>query len=73
MLALDLILIESIGFFLIWTYQLYLEVLQIPIIFFGFIASSLTIAQILFTNLAARLQKQKKDRKLLTRLYALIP
>ena len=39
-LAFDLILAESMIFFIIWTYQLYLELLEFQMIYFGFISAA---------------------------------
>ncbi|MEJ2296154.1 MAG: MFS transporter, partial [Candidatus Lokiarchaeota archaeon] len=42
-LAFDLVIGESLVFFLLWTYQVYLEKLNVPLEFFGLISASMTI------------------------------
>lgn len=72
-LAFDEITVETIVFFLIWTYQLYLEALSVPIAFYGFVASGLTIIQMIFINIVPRVEKRASNKKILLTIYTLIP
>lgn len=72
-LAFNLIITESLVFFLIWTYQLYLEELNFLIEYFGFVAASLTIVQIIFMSLIPRLEKRYSNKKLFLQIYTVIP
>jgi MFS family permease len=72
-LAFNLIITESLVFFLIWTYQLYLEELNFLIEYFGFVATSLTIVQIIFISLIPRLEKRYSNKKLFLQIYTVIP
>ncbi len=72
-LAFDMILAEVMVFFLIWIYQLYLDALFINEVFFGFVAAGITLSEILFTNLAPKLESKTKHKKALLRVYTLIP
>lgn len=71
--AFEYIYIDVIVFFLIWTYQPYLELLEIDLIYFGFVAASMTASQVLFTNIVPRLEQSITHKSLLIRLYTLIP
>jgi hypothetical protein len=72
LLAFEMIIVESLIFFLFWTYQIYLETLGIALIFYGLVASSMTIIQILFNSLASRVGKVK-HKTLYLRLFTLVP
>jgi len=72
-LALDFVIIDVLVFLLIWTYQLYLDSLYVPLMFFGFVAASMTLTQILFFNLVPKLQKRFKNKKIFLMIYTLIP
>jgi len=48
-LAVDLIPINTLIFFLFWTWQVYFTELNIPIIYFGFISSIMNITNAIFT------------------------
>jgi MFS family permease len=72
-LAFNLIITESLVFFLIWTYQLYLEELNFLIEYFGFVAASLTIVQIIFMSLIPRLEKRYSNKKTFLQIYSVIP
>ena len=63
LLAFDMILVNVLTFFIIWTYQLYLEVLNVPIIFFGFVSAMMTFTQVVFFNLVPKFMKWFKKRK----------
>ena len=63
LLAIDMILVNVLTFFIIWTYQLYLEVLNVPIIFFGFVSAMMTFTQVVFFNLVPKFMKWFKKRK----------
>ena len=72
-LAFDLILAESMIFFIIWTYQLYLELLEFQMIYFGFISAALTVVQIIFNNIAPKLEYQCTNKRTFIRIYTIIP
>jgi MFS family permease len=72
-LAFDFIIVDVLVFILIWTYQLYLDVLSIPLVFFGFVAASMTLTEIIFFNLVPELQQRFKNKKLFLTIYTLIP
>ena len=72
-LAFDLIMVQVFLFFIIWTYQLYLVKLAVPIIFFGFVAASMTLMQIVFANLIPKWEKSVKNRRKFLIIYTLIP
>ncbi|MHA1661322.1 MAG: MFS transporter [Promethearchaeota archaeon] len=72
-LARDMIIVDGLTFFLIWTYQLYLETLGVPIVFFGFVGASLTLSQIIFTNLIPKLEKSMNNKKRFLTIYTIIP
>lgn len=72
-LALSQVITETLTFFLIWTYQLYLESLNFSIEYFGFVAASMTIVQIIFTNIIPRLKKLSRNNKLFLQIYTIIP
>ncbi len=72
-LAFDFIIIDVLVFLLIWMYQLYLDELSVSIIFFGFVAASMTLTQIIFFNLVPKLKKRFKNKRLFLLIYTLIP
>jgi len=72
-LAFDFVIIDILVFMLIWTYQLYLDALSVPLIFFGFVAASMTLTQIIFFNLVPKLKQRFKNKKLFLLTYTLIP
>jgi MFS family permease len=72
-LAVEMVMTESLVFFLIWTYQVYLEALSFQLIFFGFVSTSMTLVQILFNNLIPNLESKIKDKKKFLKMYTLIP
>ncbi len=60
-LCFDKLAIGILIFLLFWLYQVYLEELNVPIILFGFIASAISIVNIIFMNiLPMMLRKAKK-------------
>jgi MFS family permease len=72
-LAFDFIIIDVLVFLLIWMYQLYLGTLSVPILFFGFVAASMTLTQIIFFNLVPKLKQRFKNKKIFLLIYTLIP
>ena len=72
-LAFDFIIIDVLVFLLIWMYQLYLGTLLVPLLFFGFVAASMTLTQIIFFNLVPKLKQRFKNKKLFLLIYTLIP
>lgn len=72
-LAFEMITTESIVFFLIWTYQLYLEALNFQLVFFGFIGASMTIIQIVFFNIIPKLENKVRNKRRFLRLYTIVP
>lgn len=73
LLSIDVVLTQSVIFFLIWSYQIYLELIAFQMIFFGFVSTSMTLIQIVFNNLAPRIEKQFKRKRLFLQIYTLIP
>lgn len=72
-LAFDLVIGESMTFFLIWTYQVYLDKLYFPLEFFGLISASMTITQLVFTNLIHSFKKRFKNTRRFLQMYTVIP
>ena len=72
-LSYEMIITESLVFFLIWTYQIYLELLNIQLIFFGFVSTSMTLIQILFNNVLTTLENKIDNKKRFLQLYTIIP
>ncbi len=68
-LGFELILIESLVFFMIWMYQPHLTRFHIPIGFFGIIALIMTISQIIFTKLLSYLDMKLKKKSAFTKSY----
>lgn len=62
-LAFDWIPIDVLIFFMFWTYQVYLEAIYIPTIFFGFITSVMNITNAMFVILIPLLLKSSKNKK----------
>ena len=73
LLSIDMVLTQSIIFFLIWTYQIYLELIAIQMVFFGFVSTSMTVIQIIFNNLTPRIEKRFKRKRLFLQIYTVIP
>ena len=73
LLALEMIVTESIVFFLIWTYQIYLEALSFQLIFFGFVSASMTVIQIVFNNMVPKLTTKLKNKTRFLQVYTIIP
>ncbi|MFW9828393.1 MAG: MFS transporter [Candidatus Thorarchaeota archaeon] len=72
-LAVEMVMTESLVFFLIWTYQVYLEALSFQLIFFGFVSTSMTVVQILFNNLIPNLESKINDKRKFLKMYTVIP
>ncbi len=72
-LALNQVITESLVFFLIWTYQLYLEALNFNMEYFGFVVAAMTLIQIIFTNLIPKLEKRYSNKKIFLQIYTIIP
>ena len=62
-LTFDMIIIEILVFFLLFTYQLYLFALNVSIIYFGIITSSYYVIQIIFINFLPKLENHFKNKK----------
>ena len=73
LLAFEMIITESLVFFLIWTYQIYLEALTVQLIFFGFVSTSMTIIQILFNNVITTLEDKINNKRRFLQVYTIIP
>ncbi|MCK4380039.1 MAG: MFS transporter [Candidatus Lokiarchaeota archaeon] len=73
LLAFEMIITESLVFFLIWTYQIYLEALTVQLIFFGFVSTSMTIIQILFNNVITTLESKINNKRRFLQVYTIIP
>ena len=72
-LTFDLVIVESLVYFLLWIYQLYLEKLSFPLEFFGFISALMTVTQILFTNLIHPFGKKIKNGRHFLKFYTIVP
>jgi hypothetical protein len=72
-LALELVIVETFIFFLIWMYQIYLEALNFSIGLFGFVSTSITLIQIIFNNLAPKLESKITRKRLFMQIYTMIP
>ncbi|MFW9949204.1 MAG: MFS transporter [Candidatus Thorarchaeota archaeon] len=72
-LALNQVITETFAFFLIWTYQLYLETLNLSMEYFGFVATSITLVQIIVVNFIPRIMKHSNNKKGFLQLYTIIP
>ena len=62
-IAADISIIGTLTFFIIWSYQLVLGKLNIPILYFGFIHASLVIGQIAVSNNFARFENLAGSKK----------
>lgn len=63
LLAIDMISVNVLAFFIIWTYQLYLDALNVPIVYFGFILAMMTFTEMVFFNLVPKFMKWFKKGK----------
>jgi len=72
-LAFEMIITESIVFFLIWTYQIYLEALNFQLILFGVVSASMTITQIVFNNIVPKFATRSKNKRRFLQVYTIIP
>ncbi len=71
-LAFDLVPINVLIFFLFWTYQVYLEAINIPIFVFGFILSLMNIINAIFSLLIPFLLKKSSNKRMFLILLNLI-
>lgn len=62
-LALDWIPINVLIFFLFWTYQVYLDAINIPQLWFGFILAGMNIVNAIFSSTIPLLLKSSKNKK----------
>lgn len=72
-LAFEMVITESMVFFIIWTYQIYLEALNLQLIFFGFVSASMTVIQILFNSVVPTLENRINNKRRFLQLYTIIP
>ncbi|MFX1567188.1 MAG: MFS transporter [Promethearchaeota archaeon] len=72
-LAVEMVITESLVFFLIWTYQVYLEALNFQLIFFGFVSTSMTAMQIVFNNIIPTLEYKINNKRRFLQIYTIIP
>ncbi|MFX0081612.1 MAG: MFS transporter [Candidatus Hodarchaeota archaeon] len=72
-LAFEMIITESIVFFLIWTYQIYLEALNFQLVFFGLVSASMTIVQIVFNNVIPKFATRVKNKRRFLQMYTILP
>ncbi|MFW9822438.1 MAG: hypothetical protein ACFFE4_05860, partial [Candidatus Thorarchaeota archaeon] len=73
MLALDMIITESLVSYLIWTYQLYLEALNFQLAFYGFVSASMTLIQILFYSIIPKLESRIVNKRRFLRFFTIVP
>jgi len=71
-LSFDRILIDVLVFFLFWTYQPYLQALNIPILIFGFITSLMNIVNATFMFLIPKFFKKAKNKLRVLVIFDLI-
>ncbi|MDX1798409.1 MAG: MFS transporter, partial [Candidatus Lokiarchaeia archaeon] len=71
LLAIEMVITEALVFFLIWTYQVYLEALNFQLIFFGFVSMSMTLVQILFNNILPTLENKIYNKRRFLRIYTI--
>ena len=64
-LCLDRVLIESLIFILFWTYQIYLGAVNVPILFFGFVASAIGVVNLIFLNVIPMISQRIKNKLIL--------
>jgi len=62
-LCFDRVIISILTFFLFWTYQIYLREVNIPLLWFGFIAALMNIVNMSFTMLIPWLIQRLKKKK----------
>lgn len=72
-LSFEMIITEVAVSFIIWLYQLYLEALQLQLIFFGLVSATMTLIQIIFNNLGIKLQNRYNNKKQFLQFYSIIP
>lgn len=72
-LGFEFIIVDALIFLLIWTYQPHLEQLNIPIGYYGIIATLMTLSQALFTNLLPVIEKNLKKKSAFIKFYTIIP
>lgn len=61
-LCFDRVLMESLIFLLFWLYQVYLGALNVPIVYFGFVASAVSVVNIIFMNVIPAISKKMKNK-----------
>lgn len=71
-IALDLAAVASLSFLMIWLYQPLLTKFSVPLVWFGFIHTGLSLSQIIALNLYPRLAKAFTTRGLLS-ITAVLP
>lgn len=71
-LALDWIPINTLIFFLFWTYQVYLTAINIPIFVFGFILLGMNVVNATFSMIIPFLLKKSSNKKIFLILINLI-
>ncbi|MBD3215903.1 MAG: MFS transporter [Candidatus Lokiarchaeota archaeon] len=72
-LALEFISVDALVFFILWTYQLYLEQIGVALTFYGVISAAMTVTQMIILNLIPKVEKKYPNKKLFIQLYTLIP
>jgi MFS family permease len=63
-LAFDMIIIETLAFFLVWTYQVYLLELNVDLIYFGIIMAMMTLSEMLSMNIIPKIFEKFKNHKI---------
>lgn len=71
-LALDLVIITTMGFLMIWMYQLMLGRAGVPILYFGVVNTILVAFEIVLLNSYSRLEKLLRSKRRLIFLSAII-
>ena len=71
-LALDMVFIASVGYFMIWLYQPMLKQAEVKIVYYGAVCFALVLGQILILNAYSRLENLLNSKKRLLFISALI-
>lgn len=67
----DMLAIATASYFIIWTYQLRLASVNVPLVYFGLVHMGMLIVQIVVLNTLPRIEKRLKTKKYLLQVTAL--
>lgn len=71
-LAMDMVFITTMGFLMIWLYQLMLEEAGVELLFYGFVNTLMVVFEIILLNTYGKLEKLLKSKKRLLFLSSLL-